>query len=267
VIPMLQKKAGRYGIHPSGIVFAPRKAKNEHLNRLRHADLFLDSFIYNAHTTASDMLWTHLPILTLWGSTFASRVAGSLITNAMGTSVFITSSMKEYQDLAVQLALNKHYLRHIRQELIHANGFYPLFDTNRTARYIEDAYESIIDLKAINLKKKMNLVIQPLKRKQWMIEPSERKIGFRLSEAIEFHLQGQFDIARNQYIRLLRLDSKKYTPDLLQLMGGILLASNKVVVGILYIRRSIQMNKNISGVFENLSYGYKKLGIQSSMMH
>jgi protein O-GlcNAc transferase len=67
------------GVAPERLIFAPRQKVPEHLARHRLADLFLDTFPYNAHTTASDALWMGLPVVTNTGRSFASRVAGSLL--------------------------------------------------------------------------------------------------------------------------------------------------------------------------------------------
>ncbi|HBN53582.1 MAG TPA: UDP-N-acetylglucosamine-peptide N-acetylglucosaminyltransferase, partial [Stenotrophomonas sp.] len=66
------------GIDPARLVFMPRLPHPQYLARYRHADLFLDTHPYNAHTTASDALWAGCPVLTAPGATFAARVAGSL---------------------------------------------------------------------------------------------------------------------------------------------------------------------------------------------
>ena len=75
----LQQGARAHGIDPTRLVFAPRVDHAEHLARHRSADLFLDNLPCNAHTTASDALWAGLPLLTCRGTTFAGRVAASLL--------------------------------------------------------------------------------------------------------------------------------------------------------------------------------------------
>ena len=75
----LEAAAERHGIARTRLVFSPRAPKPEHLARLRHADLFLDTWRYNAHTTASDALWVGVPVLTRPGAGFAARVAASLV--------------------------------------------------------------------------------------------------------------------------------------------------------------------------------------------
>ena len=75
----LRREAEARGVAAERLVFAPRMPLPEHLARHRLADLFLDTFPVNAHTTASDALWAGCPVLTLAGETFVSRVAGSLL--------------------------------------------------------------------------------------------------------------------------------------------------------------------------------------------
>jgi len=135
----LWREAAARGIDPQRLVFAPRIATEEHLARHRLADLFLDSIPCNAHTTASDALWTGLPVLTCLGSTFAGRVAASLL-RAVGLPELVTSSLDEYQSLALRLAKEPPTLQEIRQKLAHNHAVAPLFDTDRFRRHIERAY-------------------------------------------------------------------------------------------------------------------------------
>lgn len=87
------------GIDSERIIFAPRVAPEDYLARYLVADIFLDTFPFNAGTTANDVLWMGLPILTLSGKTFASRMAGALLT-AAGIEELITYDMKAYEDKA-----------------------------------------------------------------------------------------------------------------------------------------------------------------------
>ena len=91
------------GVDPQRLVFAPRMDRIEdHLQRLTLADLFIDTWPYNAHTTASDALFVGLPVLTVMGQTFASRVAGSLLTT-MGLTELIAPSPEDYVRQAIHL--------------------------------------------------------------------------------------------------------------------------------------------------------------------
>ena len=103
----------RAALRRSGWCLPRRVALDEHLARHRLADLFLDTLPYNAHTTASDALWAGLPVLTCRGTTFAGRVAASLL-RAIGLPELITESLPAYEALALQLASDPALLAGIR---------------------------------------------------------------------------------------------------------------------------------------------------------
>lgn len=136
----LRRETMARGVDPARLVFAPRQALPVHLARFRVANLFLDTFPYNAHTTASDSLWVGCPILTCRGETFPSRVAASLLVNA-GLPELITRSPEEYEAVALALARDPDRLRSYRSRLEANRDTCALFDTPRFARNIENAYE------------------------------------------------------------------------------------------------------------------------------
>jgi protein O-GlcNAc transferase len=138
----LRQAAERRGVAPERLVFAARVKMEEHLARHRLADLFLDTLPYNAHTTASDALWTGLPVLTCMGTTFAGRVAASLL-NATGLHRLITHSLGEYEALALELATNRKLLTDIASKLAENRTTHPLFGTDRFRRHIEAAYTTM----------------------------------------------------------------------------------------------------------------------------
>jgi predicted O-linked N-acetylglucosamine transferase (SPINDLY family) len=114
----------------------------DHLARYRLADMFLDTLHFNAHTTASDALWAGLPVLTCAGTTYASRVAGSLL-HAVGLPELIAHSLGDYETLALRFARDLPLLASIRQRLARNRETFPLFDTGRFTRHIEAAYTTI----------------------------------------------------------------------------------------------------------------------------
>ena len=141
----LQREASKRGIEPGRLVFARRTdSLPEHLARIRAADLFLDTFPYNAHTTAADALWAGLPILTYSGESFASRVAGSLL-QAVGLPQLVTRSPSEYEDLATRLAADPERLRQMRASLAQNRKTASLFNTSRYVKNIEAAYEAVYE--------------------------------------------------------------------------------------------------------------------------
>jgi predicted O-linked N-acetylglucosamine transferase (SPINDLY family) len=139
----LRLEAGRRGVAPERLVFAPSLPDvGEHLARQRQADLFLDTLHYNAHTTASDALWAGVPVLTCLGSTFAGRVAGSLL-RAVGLPDLVTASLADYEALALKLAREPKLIGAMRAKLAHNHENFPLFDTARFTRNIEAAYTTM----------------------------------------------------------------------------------------------------------------------------
>jgi protein O-GlcNAc transferase len=147
----LRAEAGRKGIAAERLVFAEPMNLSDHLARHAAADLFLDTFCYNGHTTASDALWAGLPLVTRLGDTFAGRVAASLL-NAIGLPELVTRTSDEYEQLAFQLANDRDKLCMIRKRLADNRLTCPLFDTELFARHIESAYEKMWERHRMNLK-------------------------------------------------------------------------------------------------------------------
>jgi protein O-GlcNAc transferase len=135
----LRHEAERRGLTPSRLIFAPRVSRPQYLARYQLADLFLDTFPFNAGATASDALAAGLPLVTLCGEAFAARMAGSLL-NAVGLPQLATHSLEDYQALALCLAREPAALAELRTTLAHNRATCPLFDTDRSCRALEAAY-------------------------------------------------------------------------------------------------------------------------------
>lgn len=138
----LRKAASIADLRLARLIFAGNLPKPEHLARIRLADIALDTFIYNGHTTTSDCLWAGVPVITLKGNHFASRVSASLLT-AIGLPELITSSPKEYEKLAIDIALNPQKLYALRSTLFSNRLSKPLFNTNFFVKSLEEAYLKI----------------------------------------------------------------------------------------------------------------------------
>ena len=136
----LRKAAEKRGIDRARLVFAERVGPAEHLARHAQADLFLDSFRYNAHTTASDALWAGLPLVTLPGKSFAARVAASLL-NAVGLPELIADTPEQYERLALALATDPARLAALKQKLAAARHSAPLFRSAAFTRQLESAFD------------------------------------------------------------------------------------------------------------------------------
>lgn len=138
----LRTQAQARSIEPGRLVFAPQLEPSAHLARQRTADLALDTFHYNAHTTAVDALWAGLPVLTCPGETFASRVGASLL-QALGLPELIAASRSEYERRALSLATDPGRLAAIRKKLAENIPTHPLFDTALFTRHIEAAFATM----------------------------------------------------------------------------------------------------------------------------
>jgi len=140
----LKREAEKQGITPARLVFAERLSLPRHLARHRQANLFLDTVPCNAHTTTSDALWAGLPVLTLKGKSFASRVAASLL-NAINLPELITSTQEEYEALAIELAMNPQKIADIKLKLVNNRLNSPLFNTPLFTKNLEAAYIKMVE--------------------------------------------------------------------------------------------------------------------------
>ena len=138
-IVRLKNEAKRNGVNESRLIFAKHLPIEEHLSRINQADLFLDTYPYNAHTTCSDSLRMGLPVLTLIGKSFASRVAASLLSS-MNLAELIVTSQKEYESLAIELARDFKRFKAIRTKLNTAIDASSLFDSELFTRQLEEAF-------------------------------------------------------------------------------------------------------------------------------
>ena len=140
----LGRHAARWGIDPGRVIFAERLGNPEHLARYALADLFLDSTPYGAHTTASDALWMGVPVLTLSGRSFASRVCGSLV-RAAGLPELACASVEEYIGRAVAFGADRASLRPYRERLAAGRETCALFDTPLLVNRLEGLYRRMWD--------------------------------------------------------------------------------------------------------------------------
>ncbi len=131
------------GVAPERIVFAPKAPAREHVARLALADLYLDNTWFNAHTTGADALWRGVPVVTVAGETFASRVGASLLT-AAGLPDLIASSAEEQAEIAIALARAPARLSALHRHLRRARQRAPLFDMRTYTAALERAYSEMI---------------------------------------------------------------------------------------------------------------------------
>lgn len=139
----LRREAQARGVDPARLVFAGQLPRAEYLARYRAADLFLDTTPYNAGTTASDALWAGLPVLTVPGRSFASRMAASLL-HAAGLPELVARDGEDYVRMAIELATQPGRLAALRSRLADQREHCLLFDSTRFTRHLEAAFEAMM---------------------------------------------------------------------------------------------------------------------------
>ena len=140
----LLKEAEIQGVNKERIIFAEKVLVKEHLKRLELIDLFLDTFPYNAHTTASEAIRAGVPILTLKGKSFPSRVASSILTN-VGLENLIVSNLRDYETKAISLAKNYEEIEILKNHLAQEKNLSKLFDSKVFTKDLEKIYKKIIN--------------------------------------------------------------------------------------------------------------------------
>ena len=143
----LSREAEDHGVAAERVVFARHLASQEdHFARIPLADIFLDTLPYNARTTANDALWAGVPVVTLAGEALAGRVATSLL-HAIGLPELVTTSLAEYEAMALRLSADLAHLSAVRATLERNRLSCPLFDTRRFTRHIEAAYATMWEIR------------------------------------------------------------------------------------------------------------------------
>lgn len=143
-VDVLRQEAVARGIAPDRLIFAPKRPNDEHVARLAHADLGLDTFPYGAHATAADLLWVGVPIVGLTGETFASRVSASILA-AGSVPELITASLEDYYALALRLARNPAALAALKAKIATARTSSALFNTAQFTRHLEQALATMVE--------------------------------------------------------------------------------------------------------------------------
>ncbi|WP_426228996.1 glycosyl transferase [Pararhizobium sp. DWP3-4] len=135
---------GKRGVGADRIIFASPTGYDAHIARLQAADIGLDTFPYNGHTTTSDKLWAGLPVVSLQGSNFASRVSESLLT-ALGLPHLAAATPDAFVELAVNLSQSPDEVRRLKQQISRNRFLAPLFDAERFCRHLESGYEMMVE--------------------------------------------------------------------------------------------------------------------------
>lgn len=139
----IEKEANKHGINSNRIFYASRVPAKEHLQRLRFIDLFLDTFPYNAHTTAKEAIRVGVPVITIIGNSFASRVASSILIS-VGLEKLITRNIKEYTELAIKLRDDKDKFDNIRSYLNKPKIVKKIHDYKKFTKDLEGVYTKMV---------------------------------------------------------------------------------------------------------------------------
>ena len=139
------KEAKKNNINENRIIFAKHLPNKDHLKRIELADIFLDTFPYSAHTTASDFVRAGIPLITLKGESFASRVAASIL-NQVNLNELVTKNKNEYQKLAISIGTDNEKLKNLKEKLKESISDSNLFNSVLYTKHLEDLF--------INLSKK-----------------------------------------------------------------------------------------------------------------
>ena len=247
-------EASARGVHPDRIVFAERMSKRDHLRRLLQADIFLDTFIYNAHSTAADAFWMHLPIVTVSGSSFASRVASSLLKN-VGLDELITHSIKEYEDVAVKLARSKALREKVHAHLAFGAMVFPLFQTHLTTSNLEKAYQATWELSTMATRYHILINAEQVDNFYSKISVSMQK---RIDKVLELHHRGQLEDAELGYKRILQVAPWNY--DALHLLGMIKYTQLKHQEAVTLLEQAVELLPSAAFFQSNLATVYEALG-------
>lgn len=145
----LKDAAVKHGVSKDRLIFASHMSVEKHLNRIRLADLFLDTLPYNAHTMGSDTLRMGIPLLTCMGETLASRVGASLLFS-LNLPEMVTNTLEEYVSVAIRLATNQQEILKIKHKLSRNVLSSSLYNTRKFSKDLENAYLQIYE----NVKKK-----------------------------------------------------------------------------------------------------------------
>ncbi len=136
--------AAARGVDPSRVIFAPGLPYDQHFSRLALADVFVDTWPYNAHTTASDALWAGVPVVTCYGNAYASRVAASVL-NAAGLGELAFETVHDYTCAILALAADPALLAGYRTHLTERRMALPLYDTGRYTRELESLLSRMVE--------------------------------------------------------------------------------------------------------------------------
>jgi predicted O-linked N-acetylglucosamine transferase (SPINDLY family) len=233
----LRQEAANRSVNPDRLIFAPKWfLKDEHLARLSLADLVLDTRLFNGHSTSADALWAGVPVITMKGNHFASRVCSGLLS-AVGLPELITYNLKEYESLAIRLAQNSAELQKIRQKLAKHRLTQPLFDTDLFVRNLENTYQEMWK----------NLTPNP--------PAAVSSLDALLHQGFAYQQAGKLQEAEQCYRQILATQPNH--AEALHLLGILAHGDKKYDEAIRLISRAIQISPDNPNYYTNLGTAFK----------
>ena len=139
----LTKYANSKGIESGRVIFAPRIDRNNHLKRLAFVDIALDTRIYNGHTTTTDALQTGVPVVTIRGNHFASRVSAGLLSS-VGLEELVVHNIQEYEEKIIKLCKDRSYFKRIKEKLSNNENMKNFYDIKKFANELESSLKNIL---------------------------------------------------------------------------------------------------------------------------
>ncbi|GEM_PF-1050280 len=237
----LKHEARQRGVNPERLIFTDMVLKHEHLARYCLADLALDTRSYNGHTTTSDALWAGVPVITLQGTHFASRVSSSIL-RAISLPELITHSLTDYESLAMHLASHPDALAIIRKKLADKRLTAPLFDTLRFVRNLEKAYKEMWEIFISGEKPRAIHVTDSEISKPYSISDQLIDISDEYKKAIQYHQAGELQAAEDIYKKILEIQPSH--SDALHYLGVIAHQKSKDADAVRLIREAIRITPN-----------------------
>jgi len=249
----LRDEANRRNIDPDRLIFAPRTDSAKHLARQQLADLFLDTLPINAGATASDALWTGLPVLTCTGKSFVARMGGGL-AHAAGLPELVVDSLDAYENLALSLAKQPALLNSYRNKLIDNHDTSPLFDNQKFCNNLEQVFTSIFEKWR---SEQVNTLPSNNKKTSANTENQNQYIDELFEKAISLHRQQRVEEAKVIYQEILYLDNKH--ADALHYLGVLYASHGKHKDALELYEKSISYSPNNPTTYNNLGVSLNSL--------
>lgn len=202
-------EAGKHGIDASRIIFGPKLANPFHLARYPLADLFLDTVPYGAHTTCSDALWMGVPIVTLSGKSFASRVCGSLVRSA-GLSELVVETPEAFVELAVKLGNDRAAIAALKARLEEGRATCTLFNMDLLVNGLEGLYAGVAEDYRRGVLPKPDLANLEAYLAIGVAQDHE---GAEMLTHPDYHGLYRRELARKHSVRPLQPDTRLWTAD------------------------------------------------------